>query len=299
MGPKIIAGLPLAQSWGVPKMANAKKKAAKKKGSASKQGVASETAVRFMSLVHQFRYQQGPSPQPRDLTNFTFWTGAGFSKSWDPAAPVGTQLFTPGTEMVGQVAGTLALQRMFGLDLFDQITPGQFRQIVYQLDMYDRYPEVRSRYTDEQNLRLFRAALRAAIVERYDTITSVNYFDERAKKFPLSNPTTNQRNIIRFFCYLQHQINGSEPLVEGIRTHFVTTNYDYVIETILDNVIGPDDSMFLYTYRGFTPTKIVNECDITPVHEHWLVGHLLKINGGFEILRRGDGLCAGLSAQRG
>ncbi|MEI9412005.1 hypothetical protein [Mesorhizobium salmacidum] len=28
---------------------------------------------------------------------------------------------------------------------------------------------------------------------------------------------------------------------------------------------------------------------MSPVHEHWLVQHLLKINGGFEILRRGDG----------
>ena len=29
--------------------------------------------------------------------------------------------------------------------------------------------------------------------------------------------------------------------------------------------------------------------NISPVHEHWLVQHPLKINGGFEVLRRGDG----------
>lgn len=48
------------------------------------------------------------------------------------------------------------------------------------------------------------------------------------------------------------------------------------------------NDMFLYTYRGFTPIQVVNEPNMAPVHEHWLVQHLLKINGGFEILRRGD-----------
>ncbi len=61
-----------------------------------------------------------------------------------------------------------------------------------------------------------------------------------------------------------------------------------MIETILDNIIGPDDSLFLYTYGGFTPKHILNKPNIAPIHEHWLVQHLLKINGGFEILRRGE-----------
>src|SRR5690606_37486329 len=70
--------------------------------------------------------------------------------------------------------------------------------------------------------------------------------------------------------------------------HFVTTNYDYVIETILDNALGEDDTHFLYTYRGFTPNLVVGQPNIAPVHDHWLAQHLLKINGGFEILRHGD-----------
>ena len=37
-----------------------------------------------------------------------------------------------------------------------------------------------------------------------------------------------------------------------------------------------------------TPVELVNQANIAPMHEHWLVWHLLKINGGFEILRRGD-----------
>jgi hypothetical protein len=241
-----------------------------------------------MALVNAFSYQQGPRPESRDLTNFTFWAGAGFSKSWDPKAPIGSELFTLTSKVIERVADTSALQRMFGLESFDEIAPEQLRQIVYQTNMYERYPDVRSRYVDEQNLRMFRAALRAAVVDRYDQITNLNYFDPAAQKFPLNNSTPEQRNMIKFFRHLFYRLDGSQPLVEGIRTHFVTTNYDYVIETILDNIIGPDDSLFLYTYRGFTPAEVVNQPNIMPVHKHWLVWHLLKINGGFEILRRGD-----------
>ncbi len=143
--------------------------------------------------------------------------------------------------------------------------------------------------TDEQNLRIFRGALRAAVVDRYEKLVELNYFDVEKAKFPIERLTQQQQHILRFFRHLFNRQDGSQPLVEGIRTQFITTNYDYVIETILDNVIGPDDSLFLYTYRGFTPQEIANQTNVSPLHEHWLVQHLLKINGGFEILRRGNG----------
>ncbi len=242
----------------------------------------------FMEIIAHLSYQQGPHPLSRGLTNLTFFAGAGFSKSWDPRAPVGSELFTLPTKVIERVADIGALSRMFGLDSIAKISPEILRQIVYQIDMYERYPDVRSRYMDEQNLRMFRGALRAAVVDRYEDIANLNYFDRQTSKFPISTPTKRQQDILSFFGYLQARIDGSQGAVEGVRTHFVTTNYDYVIETILDNVLAPDDSHFLYTYRGFTPSRIVDEPNLAPVHEHWLVQHLLKINGGFEILRRGE-----------
>lgn len=249
----------------------------------------SEAVKIFVQLVNYFSYQQGPDAQARGLTNFTFFAGAGFSKSWDPKAPVGEQLFTLKSKVIERVAGSGALSRTFGLDTLDEITPGQLRQIVYQIDMYERYPDIRPRYMDEQNMRMFRAALRAAVVDRYDKLTNLNYFDDESSKFPLVSPTQRQIDILSFFRHLHTRIDGSQGPAEGIRTQFVTTNYDFVIETILDNIIGQDDSLFLYTYRGITPQSIVNEGNMASVHEHWLVQHLLKINGGFEILRRGEG----------
>jgi len=267
-------------------MGKSKNAKPRKKPKGSVSSPISAAAHKFMELVSALSYQNMRNPK---LSNLTFWAGAGFSKSWDPKSPVGSELFTLESKVIERVADTSALQRMFGLDSFKGITPAQLSQIVYQIDMYERHPDVRSRYVDEQNLRMFRAALRAAVVDRYDEITNLNYFDQATQKFPLHNPTQAQHDILRFFSHLSRRIDGSQPLVEGIRTHFVTTNYDYVIETILDNIVGEDDSLFLYTYRGFTPNEMMNQENISPVHEHWLVWHLLKINGGFEILRRGDG----------
>jgi hypothetical protein len=43
--------------------------------------------------------------------------------------------------------------------------------------------------------------------------------------------------------------------------------------------------MFLYTYRGFTPTSVLNPAVMPRIHDHWLVSHFIKVNGGFEIRR--------------
>lgn len=259
-----------------------------KKTKSKKKIKVSDAARAFMGAVAHYSYQQGPQARIRGLTNFTFFAGAGFSKSWDPKAPIGSELFTLTSDILERVADVGALARMFGLDPMEPISPEQLRQIVYQIDMYERYPDVRSRYMDDQNLQMFRGALRAAVVDRYDKITDINYFDDEISKFPLTSPSKQQLDILEFFRHLHSRIDGSQGPADGIRTNFITTNYDYVIETILDNILAPDDTLFLYTYRGFTPSHIVNEENMSPVHEHWLVQHLLKINGGFEILRRGN-----------
>ena len=265
-----------------------KKKTSTPKLSRTTERPVSEAATSFMELVAQFDYQQAHGPKSHGLTHLTFWAGAGFSKSWDPKAPVSEDLFTLKTGLIEHATDTFAFSRIFGFDLHDNISYEQFRQIVYELDMYERYPDIRPRYIDDQNLRLFRAALRSAVVRRYERITDLNYFDQGSQKFSCLNPTQAQQDIIKLFYYLLKREDGSELLIEGIRTHFVTTNYDFVIETILDDFLGEDDSLFLYTYRGFTPASVANEPNVRPVHDHGLTWHLLKINGGFEILPSGE-----------
>ena len=251
----------------------------------------SEAAEAFMERMDYFSYQQGPCPEDRGLTNFTFWAGAGFSRAWDPKAPLGGELFEFKTGLIEPFVSISALSRLLGADYLSEISYDQFRQIVYQLDMYERYPDVRPRYIDDQNIRFLRAMLGVAVIRRYQQITNLNYIPPNSIKFPCSNPTPTQQDILGLFSYLHDRQNHSESLIEGIRTHFITTNYDFVIETILDasvRELDSDESLFLHTYRGFTPARVANHSNFSPVHHHELVQHLLKINGGFEILPSGE-----------
>ena len=222
------------------------------------------------------------------LTDFTFWAGAGFSKSWDPDAPDGNELFTFDASKLEGLTDLDGFSRLFGLKDDDIKKLDDVRQIVYQLDMYERYSDVCSRYMDPQNINVFRAALRAAVVRGYDKFARLNYFDSQAQKFPLASSSSQQKSILSLFAYIHRCVDGSEYFSEGIRCHFATTNYDYVIETILDNILAPDDSLFLYTYRGFTPSRISEFRNPVLTHQHGLTKHLIKLNGGFEILREND-----------
>lgn len=254
-------------------------------------------AEAFVQLVDRFSYRRNRTDRAMALTNFTFFAGAGFSKAWDPQAPVGCELFTLDRQLIEAVADARTLTRMFGLNGSGEVSPDALRQIVYQLDMYDRFPDVRPRYLDEQNLRMFRGALRAAVVDRYEQFTRLNYVDMASGRFPLTAPTPRQDDILNFFRHLRFGLQSEDGPSEGVRTQFITTNYDYVIETILDNLADDRASLFFNTYRGFTPARIVGGRRFATVHEHWDVQHLLKINGGFEILRRGSDYVLDYSAR--
>jgi hypothetical protein len=216
----------------------------------------------------------------------TFWAGAGFSKAWEPKSPTGNELFNFDALALADKIESSFISILFGDDLGDDFDINHIRQIVYFLDMYEKYPDVRGRYIDSQNVRLIRAKLRAAVLEKFENVCGLTYFDDSSQKFP-PGTTSDQQEIERFFHRLSTHINGSPGVAEGLRYHFITTNYDFVIESILDGILPPDDSFFIYTYRGFTPDRFANIPNLVPVHDNWLVQHLIKLNGGFEIIRRG------------
>ncbi len=121
--------------------------------------VPSEAALTFRSLVETYRFPMG-STRRTALTKFTFFAGAGMSKSWHAEAPVGQQLFSLG-DLLDDTVGTEMMMRVFGVEP-GEVGPEQVRQIVYQLDLYERYPDIRPRYVDDHNTFMMRAALRAA-----------------------------------------------------------------------------------------------------------------------------------------
>jgi len=242
----------------------------------------------FSTLVKEKSYKGKPKAP---LFNITFFLGAGFSKSWDEAFPAGDQLFElqpKEWEKCEVLEEFLALNNYQTVNL--TISSGLFKDIVYQLGMLKKYPSIRPRYIDEQNIAIVETELRNLIYEKFKATAPLYYFDPHTEKLKLESPFTDeQKNIFDFFSRIFEESDGSGGVSEGLRTHFITTNYDFTIDAILDGCTAPDDTFNLYTYRGITSKSISGSDNPTIVHNHWLVRNLLKINGGFEIFKCGDG----------
>lgn len=246
-----------------------------------------ESVKEFAHLLHAANPNHGKS---MPLMNVTFFLGAGFSKSWDEAFPVGNALFSfahkEWEEHDGPLAEFLALNNYqpTGLD----IDASMFKDIVYQIGMMRKYPEMRPRYIDDQNLDMVEKHLRFLVRKKFEQ-TAPLYFEEGEKLTLPDTPNNAQKKILEFFGVIERSGDGSQGLPEGLRANYLTTNYDFVIEAILDNILAPDDSYQLYTYRGITPVRYCGRNPEMKFFDNWMTGNLLKINGGFEIFKTADG----------
>jgi hypothetical protein len=242
---------------------------------------------RFAEAVEDLSWHAGPAVP---LSHMTFWVGAGFSKAWRRTAPTTENLFQIPKSVADSVIPP-GVERFLGLDLLDDLTLEDIRRAAYLLDMYEKYSDVRGRCFDGQNLPMMHNSLRNMIVENYERLCRIRYVYPDLLKFEDRRLTKTQDNISKFFYYLQKRSSGTGVggSAEGLRLHFITTNYDFTIEEILDSNLGYDETIFGYVYRGFTPHDVGSQSNPFVIHDNWLVQNLFKLNGGFEIyaLERG------------
>ncbi len=246
-----------------------------------------KSSVIFSELIKSFSYKDKPYDTLTPLTNITFFLGAGFSKSWDIRYPTGSDLFSltidKYSDELYEFVDNIGFDGMAKFDL------PKFKDMAYQLSMQKKYPSIRSRYIDIYNIAKIENEINAVITKRFKEIAVLNYVEKAADKLKLTRqPTSDQLNIIEFFRWINDQSTGDNGVPQGLRNHFVTTNYDFLIESILDESLPSDDSHLLYTYRGFTPSKTNGASPLRTVFKHWLVQSLIKINGGFEIFKHGN-----------
>ncbi|TXJ22295.1 MAG: hypothetical protein E6Q24_21250 [Chitinophagaceae bacterium] len=236
----------------------------------------------FAALIKAASYHNKAYTELVSLTNITFFLGAGFSKSWDASYPTGAELFSFKPDDYSDDLNEFV--ENIGLDPMAELDISKFKDIAYQLSMQKKYPTIMSRYIDHYNIRMIENELSAVITKRFQAITKLNYIDNAKQKLKLpDNPTEAQKDIVEFFRWINNHSTGDNGLPEGLRSHFITTNYDFLIETLLDAILADDDTHLLYTYRGFTPTTINSYKKLRTVFKHYLVQSLIKINGGFEI----------------
>ncbi len=244
------------------------------------------TAARaFRELVLS---NSGQNVGQESLTNITFFVGAGFSKTWDPASPTGNDLFTFPREFLAEIGPHVEFDELLaqpGYPTLDDAAPATFKELVYNLSMQLKYPGIRTRYMDDNSIRFVIDEVKAVVQRRFESLAAVNYVGTDGR-FPAPvEPSGNQASILRFFDWLaqhQTQLDGSP---RGVHTDFVSTNYDYLVETILDNT--GERNALRNTYRGFTPSLVNGSRSTNIVQDHWSINTLIKINGGFEVIANG------------
>ncbi len=226
------------------------------------------------------------------LTNITFFVGAGFSKTWDAKSPTGYELFTFPQSFLQEMASEIELDELLtqpGYPTIDDAAPAKFKELLYNLSMQLKYPGIRTRYMDERSITFVLNEIKAIVQKRFKTLTTLNHYDQDQGKFLApATPTDNQTTILRFFQWLSEQQEQGRGSARGVHADFLSTNYDYVLETILDNV--GEQKALRNTYRGITPTSICGQRNTNIVQDHWSINTLLKINGGFEILTNPNGV---------
>lgn len=237
----------------------------------------------FLDLIKEFSYKGKDYSEVMPLTNITFFLGAGFSKAWDEKYPVADELFS--FKLFDESEILWQFGRSIGYSTLEKIDFNIFRDIVYNIGMQKKYESIRSRYADQYNLELVELELNRVIKKNFEKFVKLKGVKDKTEKLKFGKLNDNQKEIISFFSWLQDHSTGDRGMPEGLRVHYISTNYDFVIETILDTILSDDDSHLNYVYRGFTPWLINKFEPSTTVHTHWLNQSLIKLNGGFEVFK--------------
>jgi len=280
-----------------------------------------QSAVKaFCETVKRYSYKDNGKEKGCCVnTNFVFFVGAGFSKAWDENFEGGKYLFETFLdknrlfeESLGCYLQTMSWCKSETLNKgkFD-IKFNDFKKIVFSLGMYEKYKELRPKYIDSNSLKIIREKLNALIALK---IWKHNPYSQESNSrnpmiYPPGNPTEKQIEIVNFFNTLRDQKKYDNERQEGIRINHITTNYDFVIESIYDvwaNEYG-DASHLQYVYRGFTPNKycgfsktyvpedpyssadFTDYSDISKIKDDLMIESIFKLNGGLEIYYNSDG----------
>ncbi len=225
-------------------------------------------------------------PEKGRRQNITIWCGAGFSKSWNEQSPTDGTLFHILNREFSQLPNLCRVLEALSWNENSHIGFEGFKTLSYIIDMQFKYPDIRNRYLDSQTLKMAVAEMRLFVQRRFAEVSGEYRIDSDSLDFETSEAKrSEQSSVMTFFDRLisGNCRNGAEA---SHRVNFITTNYDFTIEEILNSLSLQAGPVLPSLYRGITPATICNR-------RHW-PGHdgayrhtLIKLNGGFEIFRTG------------
>ncbi len=249
----------------------------------------SECVRKFRRLIDTLSYHHYVEDgKVLPLWNLTFFLGAGFSYAWDKRYPLGTKLFEIDLDDIvyhhrDEYEYLLAFCKYCGF-FKSLISYDIYVSIYYRLQMMRRHDFLQGRFWDKFGLERVEEEFRLYFVRKLKKMTEYQYVDKEQKFAYLKRNTC----FYTFFDRILSELTGDSGVPEGIRTNFLTTNYDNIIERIIDYHISDILPYYYYSYRGFTPNYANGSKQCVCPHDNQLVFPLLKLNGGIEIFKDAD-----------
>lgn len=238
----------------------------------------------FRNCIDCFSYHNEASGKA-PLNNITFFLGAGFSYAWDKKYPLGTKLFEIDFENLRfdeRYEFFKAFCEYCGFA--KKMQYDEFASLYYRLQMMKRHTFLQGRFWDKYALDRVEKEIRLYVAKSFKETTCFD-FANSDQHFTYKRQNA---HIYEFFYKVMSQLTGDAGIPEGIRTNFLTTNYDYIIENIIDNFIRDVLPYYYYSYRGFTPNIANGSMQCVCPHDNQNDYPLIKLNGGFEIFKDGN-----------
>ena len=135
----------------------------------------------FSNIVNELAVQSGPAT----VRTMSFWCGAGFSKAWAPQSPTEGTLFSISRERIDNFRNLSHVLNALGWGDNDGIGFEGFKTLRYVLSMQLRYPDIRNRFLDEQNLALSVDEIRTFVQQRFEELSELNYVGAENNRFSL------------------------------------------------------------------------------------------------------------------
>jgi hypothetical protein len=236
--------------------------------------MSSKTVTAFIDCIDELSYTR-KKDYSIGIQDIVVWTGAGFSKSWNDQFPSGVDLFAFGTlESISSDSFPNIkqyVQSVVGWPQKKEIDFSFIKMISYRLSLQRAYPELQNRYMDRQ------------LAEKIQNELSLWLFQKMRPLLEDKIDTCAKGNIHRFLDYLSKQSTDTNEGGTGFRLNFISTNYDFCIESALG--LAPYEKE-IFLYRGFSPVQY-NGCSFNNVQiEDNPHNSLLKLNGGLEIIEK-------------
>lgn len=220
---------------------------------------------------------------PTDRCRVLIFCGAGFAKAWSIRSPLSKDLFSVPSHAFQHHESLVRLLEYLHQGDTGHLDQDAMKEVATFLDLCEHHPFLRGELMDRYSATRLRADLGRAIKEHYRQIHYINDLKESNGLLPVRSRKSHHRKPITYL--LQELMHDRCEYTEGnlgLDLCFITTNYDYSVESWIQESVGRP--IFEEIYRGFTPTRINGEENTQFLIDSPFSLKLLKLNGGFEVV---------------